>query len=415
VKFSARLLVCLLANSAAYSQSNVFDPIPAHPWNQLYAALHADPLSQPFLNDPAQARALLSVSGDEYDTVLKQLDAFIANNSHKSVASPVKRAILQSTLWALFDQVSDANGEDQANRKSLADRCARIIRRLALSEAELAALPDNFATAIKSKEFAAAYDPEHREHAFLPPDLFDSTNGPWVMMAGSDSQRPAAIRHVEFTQGRSVFYVLVRLPEGRAATVAYLRELANFPRPYVWNEMYAPYPYARPVTLPNPELPQFPAGTQVALVRRMMLTDKAGNLVVTPIIESVQLRVYRIDPKSVKPFESDTQDFYDLRLEPKLLFTGTSGLRKHDISQRDAAIRFPRRSMFEVGFLMGGCHNCHGETGVLSLQTYARRFGPRSMSPWFEPSMEPSQDDITAKWKKRDYTWGLLTGLMGAH
>ena len=134
---------------------------------------------------------------------------------------PSKRAILQSSLWALFDQVSDANGADQANRKSIAQRCAQIISRLALSDTELAALPDNFATAIRSKEFAAEYDPGHRERAFLPPDLFDAS-GPWVMMAGSDSQQPAAIRHVEFTQGRSVFYVLIRLPGGRGATLTYL-------------------------------------------------------------------------------------------------------------------------------------------------------------------------------------------------
>ena len=320
------VLVCLFASPAS-SQDNIFDPDPAHPWNKLFAALHSDRPPDPRID------AIMNVSGDEYDTVLKQLDAFIATKAHKSVASPVKRAILQSSLWALFDQVSDANGPDQANRKSIAQRCAQIISRLALSDTELAALPDNFATAIRSKEFAAEYDPEHRERAFLPPDLFDAS-GPWVMMAGSDSRQPAAIRHVEFTQGRSVFYVLIRLPGGRGATLAYLRELAAFPRPYIWNEMYAPYPYARPATIPNPELPQFPAGTQVALVRRMMLTDNAGGLVVTPIIESVQLRVYRIDPKSATPGERGNQDFYDLHLNPQQLFSGTSGLRRLEGTQQ---------------------------------------------------------------------------------
>jgi hypothetical protein len=410
VKHLARLLVCSFATcAAAWSHEAVFDSDPAHPWNRLYSVLYSAP--PPDNRNPFRTASIPSVSGDEYDAVLRQLDAFITGRSHELIASPLKRAILQSSLWALFDQVSDPDGDYQANRRTIADRCARIIRQISLRDAELAALTDNFATAIRSKEFGTDYDPENREQAFLPPDLLDTNAGSWVMMGGGNSLQPAAIRHAEFTQGRSAFYVLIRLPEGRAATIAYLRELANFPRPYVWNDLYPPYPYARPAILPNPELPQFPAGTQVALVRRMMLTDRAGNLVVTPIIESVQLRVYRIDPKTASPGDPANQDFYNLLLDPRLLFSGVSGLRQGASTQREPAIRFPRRSMFGVGFQVGSCNDCHGEIGVLSLQTYARRFGPASKSPWFEPSTESSQNEIAVSWKKRDYTWGLITGL----
>ncbi len=412
MKILSLLVVCLLGASAARSADLLFDPDPSHTWNVLFAALHAEPAQLPSPDDPARVRAFFSVSGNEYDTVIGQLDTFLSSNAHKAITSPVKRAILQSALWALFDQVSDPNADDQVNRNAIARRCARIIRRLALSETELAHLPDVFAISTRAREFAAAYDPEHPDLAYLPPDLFDSS-GPWVMMAGSDWQQPAAIRHVEFTQGRSVFYVLVRLPEGRAATLAYLRKLADFPRPFVWNESYAPFPSARPPVVPNPELPQFPAGTQVALVRRMLLTDDAGKLVVTPIVESVQMRVYRVDPMSAQPGE-DNQDFFDLRLDPRDLFAGKSGLRRHEPGEREASIRFPRRSMFEVGFQSGGCRGCHGEVGVLSLQTYARRFGPRGKTPWFELSTEPRQNERAINWKRRDYTWGFLAGLVSA-
>ena len=42
----------------------------------------------------------------------------------------------------------------------------------------------------------------------------------------------------------------------------------------------------------NPQLPQFPAGTEWALVRRMRVLDVNGNIRPTAIIESIQLRHY---------------------------------------------------------------------------------------------------------------------------
>ena len=124
-----------------------------------------------------------------------------------------------------------------------------------------------------------------------------------------------------------MFYALVRLPAGRQATLAYLKQLAKFPQPYVWNEMYKVYPYARSAVSFNRELPQFPPGTQVALMRRMVLTTSSGELKVTPIIENIQHSRVREGSEGSEFGASGSQDFYELRLAPEELFKGNGGLR----------------------------------------------------------------------------------------
>ena len=161
---------------------------------------------------------------------------------------------------------------------------AQVIARLALDPESIAKLPDTYAAAVASKEFAANYDPAQPHKPFLPPDLFDP-EGPWVCIGrnGSDIIAPAHARGFS----RSVFQVFLKLPEGRKATSDYLTALSRFEEPF----RLQPAPNdSRLLPRPNPELPQFPAGTQVALVRSAMLIDSGLRLRATRIIESVQLR-----------------------------------------------------------------------------------------------------------------------------
>jgi hypothetical protein len=74
---------------------------------------------------------------------------------------------------------------------------------------------------------------------------------------------------------------------GRKSTYEYLQTLWDFPQPWIPRD-----PTGDQVVV-NRALPQFPAGTQVALVRQMTLFDSHGNLAPAPITESVQIRVYR--------------------------------------------------------------------------------------------------------------------------
>ncbi len=74
--------------------------------------------------------------------------------------------------------------------------------------------------------------------------------------------------------GRSAFRVFLRFSEGRKATVAYFAKLSDFPRPL----LLIREPNRRKETLAlSPDLPQFPVGTQTALVRQMLLIDNEGT------------------------------------------------------------------------------------------------------------------------------------------
>jgi hypothetical protein len=407
MKSPALLVAWVFATAVHAENAAIFDANPEHPWNRLSAVLHTE---APLAFDPAGEYEARLLTGETYQNTLKALDDFLVHNAAKAIKTPVKRAILQSELWATFDQVSDGTGEKQAERRAIARRCAAIIKRLSLSDAEIAALPDSYAATVNNKTFPADYDPAHRENAFLPADLLQE-NGPWVMLSSSDTFQPAAIQHVKAAQGRAVFYVLVRLPAGRQATLAYLKELAYFPQPYVWNEMYKAYPYARSPFSLNKNLPQFPPGTQVALVRRMLLTDSRGDLTVTPITENIQLRVYVKNPWEAQFGTSGNQDFYELQLTPGDLFKGAGGLRVSNEERPASRLMFAKAALFSLG--SSNCNNCHNGPGVLSLNTYTHAFADtRPLTPWFEPSTMSWQNTHTLNWKKRDYTWGLLSALL---
>ncbi len=153
------------------------------------------------------------------------------------VADPVRRALFQHDLWAVFDWTVSHFESNAAARHALATRLARAIRRLALPPEEMpqlvmappAAGPrlDTYASAVKSARYPAQCDPTHRERAFLPPDLFEPA-GPWVPIQGN-SPLP---QHAD-ELSRSWFSVFLSVPGGRGATLAYLKMLWDSPQPFV--------------------------------------------------------------------------------------------------------------------------------------------------------------------------------------
>ncbi len=92
--------------------------------------------------------------------------------------------------------------------------------------------------------------------------------------------------------GRSAFLVFLRVPGRRAAGLAYLAALPRLPHP-------------------NPA-----AGTDVALVRRMLLIDNQGQIVPSPLIESIQLRQFDQDT---------TQHYFEFQLDRARLFAAQAG------------------------------------------------------------------------------------------
>jgi hypothetical protein len=416
----------------------LYDPNPGHIWNRLHEALFVrkdasgisygsdslDPLlwqnSTYLLAEPSHQRAL------------HVLDEFLQSHAENLIRDPVKRAILQHDLWAIFDwsvgREPERPGEpDYAHEKrELQARLAEVLRRIALTSKEIESLPDNYAEAVASGNFGKAYDPAHRDRAFLPPDLFEQ-HGSWVNIEGAGDPEPIASQHVAAVSGRSRFLVFMRLPGGRKATFEYLQSLWNFPQPWVVR------PDAPNQTETNPNLPSFPVGTEVALVRQMALFDDHGNLVPAPITESVQIRVYRTSTTTMADAEHASfldemmarsgQDFYEIRLSrPQLFANQAGGLRivgtserefftfnAHGDDQIESSGRWPSSQYPPITKM---CAECHRGTGIGSLNTREKLLKPgflRSDPTWTYP-LRWWENDGTIYWKQQRYDWGLLNG-----
>lgn len=417
--------------TATTAQSwTVYDPDPNHIWNRLHRALYRretrdgreygydelDPLlwvtTKYLLNDPANHQAL---------TVL---DEFLSTHGEKAINDPLKRALLQRDLWAVFDWTTDCVDCQQtsAGKSNLQTRLVQVIKRLALSPEQIASLPNTYKQAIDARAFAKAYDSDKREQSFLPPDLFDP-KGAWVALSirGGDLVAPG---HAGFFSGRSVFLIFMRLPEGRAATLDYLKTLAAFRNPWLLDPETQ-----RPI--PNPDLPEFPTGTQLALVRRMVLIDANGEFRPTNIIEDMQIRVHRtipsFNPKHLDLDRNDARtalDVYEFKLTRRKLFAGEAG-GLHSLTKTDTEFPLFRShdiDLFEKNLVpfdrllrvsLAACASCHFAPGVYSILSRGRR---EAVAIPENSELLPSWDanyeaEGTKGWKRRQFSWGLLQGL----
>jgi hypothetical protein len=298
-------------------------------------------------------------------------------------------------VWGVFDWADQPNEPgvppqaDQAERTESMAKLVPVVRRLALSPDELAALPDTYARAIRDRAFPAAYDPARPNQAFLPPDLFDP-RGPWVCLGPPQTDLAAPLHDLAFT-ARSVFFVFARLPGGRDATLSYFKWLAAMDTPLLVHIQEAGWPDAMDVW--NPDVPQFSIGTEFALVRKMMLPDRDGILHLTPVTESVQIRHYT-DIPIVGPMESRDvglaqrfQSPSEIELSRTLLFSGNqSGLRGVTAAS-DPFIIFPamiqgfdefedKRMLAQHVSSFAACTGCHLGPGIQSMMSFSFRGNP---------------------------------------
>ena len=421
VQPKASMLV-LLQNEMETESWRLYDPEPNHMWNRLYRCFYRregrdgreygydelDPLlwwsTKYLLKKPA------------YQDAIVVLDEFLSAHAEKMIADPLKRAILQRDLWAIFDWTTTVLNNSQ-EKLDLQIKLVQVIKRLALSPDQIAALPNTYKQATNSRAFASAHDPNKREQPFLPPDLFDH-KGPWVQLSARGGE-PVALAHVGFLSGRSVFLIFMRLPEGRAATVKYLRTLSDFPKPWL------PDPEEPRRLLPNPDLPEFPSGTQLALVREMVLIDSQGNLRPTNIIEDIQIRVHHKIPSGIpaafdidRNKARDAMDVYEFKLSRAGLFTTQSGglralakgdtefplFMSHGIDLfEETSPGFPLERELRVS--LQACASCHFRPGVHSM--LSRRSNSEILMSW---DLNYESAEATG-WKGRQYNWGLLQGL----
>ncbi|HXN18707.1 MAG TPA: hypothetical protein VN875_10275 [Candidatus Binatus sp.] len=405
----------------------LFHPDPQHVSNRLYRELHTrstksgNEYGYDDLDPLLWLQTEYLLHGPSHVEAVRLLDEFLHTRAEQQIPDPVRRAILQRDLWAVFDWATPtANNEAHPERLELAARLAPILRRLSLTKGELNGLPDTYAKAIASKEFPPEYDPEQAERAFLPADLFDS-HGPWVCI-GTPDDEPMARMHEEYF-GRSVFFVFLRLPGGRAATLAHLNQLADMQAPLFLTN--------RGQGLPewNPDVPQFPVGTELALIRKLVLPDAQGNLIVTPVVESVQIRHYR---KILHDYSNPdellhSQTVVEIKLDRGGLFSEEHfGLRAVTPEERAFPILMVQEDAFEEKGLsehigrelpmrtLSTCTTeCHGRPGTESMMSLS--FREKQVNPHLAESTPMREAAKVIAWKQTEDDWRLLLQLWNSN
>jgi hypothetical protein len=238
--------------------------------------------------------------------------------------------------------------------------------------------------------------------------------------------------HARFFSGRSAFLVFIRLPDGRQATLDYLDKLGKAGPPLVAREVKLADGTVHRDTDFRPGLPQFPVGTQVALVRQMMLIADDGQLRESPITESVQIRVIRRVPREIylnHQAALASQVAFEFELQRADLFAGNAGglrpvppdepvyLSLQFVAGFDDPFEKPRdgRRAHPMS-VRDSCAACHSDSGIYGVNSYTRRHsidhGVLPPDPSFRPSSPGGEWDKAVTWKRERYLWGLLRGQM---
>jgi hypothetical protein len=344
------------------------------------------------------------LTSPSHEQALAILDEFIAAHGERLIEDPLSRVLLQRDLWALFDWSAspfERSGFAE-QRAALQRRLAVVIRGLALSSEQIAALPDSYARTLATTPGADF------PRGLLEPD------GPWVPVAAERAEYTALV-HLRDFGGRSLFVVLVKLPGGRTSALSYLQRLHDFEPALRYQKDPGE---ARAVLRINPAVPQFPKGTEWALVRRMGVINQRGAIEPTPLIESIQLRRYL----SVGPTAPKTgQRFVEFQLDRH-----EGLLRQVAADEKDFQfVQF--RSMGwdplegarvgeppKRGETLGTCYQCHSFPGILSVNSYNRILFTEGPMQLLQSSTFDQENSAALAWKYQQYEWGLLRGWWAA-
>ncbi len=361
--------------------------------------------------------------------LVEALDAFNALPQEKIDAyGHVKRALLQRHLWAVFDWTTQQQtppwvpepGQLKVDRLAFQKGIASLLKRLALSKEEILALPNTVAATVESGGVPSKYDPDDAFKPFFPADLLDQESS-WICLANRHHRIPAR-SHTEAVRWRSVFLIFMRLPGGREETLTYIKRLSDFRDPWVIEE-----PPENNATTPNgginylnlfvnPKTPQFPVGTQFALVEQAFLISNEGELVLSPLTVGVQLRAYlRVDPHySPQP----PQAVAEFVMDPRNLMRGKAAMRaigKDEIHYTTIFTNDPFESADagrQLRARLEDCQMCHSAWGIHSVNSRSELFQDRSLlPPQFQESPPETISQSIAGTKRQDYAWGLLEGL----
>lgn len=460
------LLVVLAATSAPVAAgaagdrgptgaSERYHADPGHPWNRLHAAL-ARRTTGGGREVGLEESDLLLWPGSTYllederiEELLVALEAFAAAEGDGWIDAPLARVLMQQDLWQAFDWCVAGLSEEPASwsldegrlaeqpRRRLARALARALARGAPTADALAGLPDNLAEAVEAWQGARAPDAARPREPFLP-------DVEWVRLGDASGRAaPLAILHAETFAGRAAFEVRVAVPGGRAATLAWLATLSDSGEGTVACDGSACGAFDERAGKHHlhlsPGQPPPPPGTVVALVRRMVAFDEAGQLHVTPLVESVQLRGFLEAPEDAldaRPWEPPAgwpwQAVAEFELEPARLLAGAAGgLRpirpgEHAFvflgSHGDPFAHLPDDfDAAGAGRHLDSCVACHGIVGALSLVSFTRiASGPgtqlsvplREFPPRLVEVDARADEARTLRFKRERFDWGLLWSLL---
>jgi len=306
------------------------------PDGKSYGAMEVDPPLFPdsrWILEPAKQAGFIAA-----------LDALHATEPHAH--TPRERLVLLRDLWAAFDWVFEHDPDG--------------------------ALAAKLARALNDLRGGATEEPTDSEGvAGFPAGVLDATQG-FVRLADALGRSITPAHDVHF-DGRSRFEVLLRMPGGRAATLAWLERLRALPDPLTGPDDERRF---------RADLPLLSAGTEVALVRRALSIDPSGDLVATDLVESVQLRRFTVEDPSGQSTRfsfdiSKAQELAEFRLDR----SGAHPLRAFGADEYDfSSLGSHGGDPFDgdpksFGWLKPGlvrCAGCHAQPGIYSVNSFTR-------------------------------------------
>lgn len=366
----------------------VYDSDPKHLWNRLFSVFYIRPRALPVTDEHSaltrfeggDAIEFLAWGSTTYWSseavsrkVTPLLDEFLENGGEKLIREPLKRAVFQHDLWAVYDHLIGKNIHraggltTRKRRDRLCRKLARCIQLLSLTQTELTSIPDTYELAIRSGDFV----PDHNFDAarnYLPFGLLKNRDE-WVEVdfyypkMHEDIMDRFISLHARSLQGRSHYRIFYRFPGGRPAVLAYLKMLEE--KGVKWKRA------AQFGFIPPPkDVPQIPIGTEVVLLQLMMSMDEHLRPVPTSLVESVQLRVFRNVDGSSEPKTNTGAgiNILDYRLKRRLLFNGIKAGGLHREPEEDRQYRVaidglkpkaPDWGFADKTVLFQQCVDCH--------------------------------------------------------
>src|SRR5262245_9539466 len=126
----------------------IYDSNPDHLWNRLHRAFYVrtarngEEYGHDELDPLLWAETKHLLVGPSHQQAIKLLDEFLSVNGAALITYPLKRALLQRDLWAIFDWSAETSLSFPREAEALQSKLAPVIRSIALSREQIQALPE---------------------------------------------------------------------------------------------------------------------------------------------------------------------------------------------------------------------------------------------------------------------------------